>query len=388
MVIKHISHNGQLIVKTAKTTEEIEALRDIWNAMHPGPEADIDYYLALVNSLKEILRPHVILLERQGEPVTMLVAYIEYRRPKLKVINQAFLPSVRCLTIILGGVLGHCSHSNSDILISELYKALKFREADIISFSEIPTDSPIFKLSRTKPSVFCRDFFPNIDRHFKMALPSSIDQIMRGKARKRNKSLWRKLADDFDDNVQVKKTREIKNVERFCNELEAVSKKTYQHASGGGFICNSKSVALLSSLSTHGCLRAYVLYIQNIPCAYWIGYIHKDSFYSFPIGGTGYDPSYRKYGIGNLLMWRMIEDLCLEANVQYLDFGFMDTPYKRKICELSWEEANFYIFQPSLKGFIINSWRVTSSLYRRARDRIFLSLKLEEKWKKLRNRST
>lgn len=383
-----MTYDNQIVVSTARTIQEVEAMRDSWEKMESSPEVSIDYYLAIVKLRQHVIRPQVILLSQDGHPVTMLIGIIENMQLKYSIAGKVVLrPAVRSLTVILGGLIGKTSYSNSTILVSELLKSLKRREADIISFSEIPKNSPIYDLSKTKSSFFCRDHFPYIDRHYKMTLPSSIDKILKGKSRKRIRSQWKKLKSDFDGIVKVKTINETEQIERFCTDVEAISQKTYQHAYGDGFVCNTETKFLLSLLVEQGCLRAYILYIEDTPCAYWLGYFHKDTFYSFPVGGTGYDPKHKKYGVGILLMWQMIEDLCLDARIRYLDFGFMDTPYKRKLCELSWEEANFYIFQPTLKGISLNVLRVLFGLSHRFGNMILSHLELKDKWEKFKRAS-
>ena len=381
-------YENQLTISTARSVKEVEDIKDSWEAMQPSPLAEIGYYLAVVNSRQEVERPHVILLSREGRPETMLVGRIEYLKLKYNIGGKViFSPTVRSLTIILGGILGNISSANSAILISELIKSLKRYEADIVFFSEIPTDSHIYNFSKTIPKFFSRDHFPHIDSHYMMTLPASIDNVLKRKNRKRIRSQWRKLKRDYSEDVQVKIVDKKSQIEWFCLDAEEVSKKTYQYAYGEGFVCSAENRYLLSSLAKQGLLRAYILYVENSPCAFWAGYIYKDTFYGIPVGGTGYDPKYRRYGVGILLMWQMIEELCLDTRVRYLDFGLMDTSYKRGLCDMNWEEASYYIFQPTLKRISLNALRVVFSLSHRFGNMILSHLKLKDKWEKFKRAS-
>jgi hypothetical protein len=121
------------------------------------------------------------------------------------------------------------------------------------------------------------------------------------------------------------------------------------------------------------------MYIEGKPSAFWLGCIHGNTLSSNP-GGTGYDPRFRKYGIGTLLMWKIIEDLCKDDRIRYIDFGRGDSSYKRRICDLNWKAADFYIFQPTSKGVRLNMMRSVTGAFHQLGNFILKRMKVREKW--------
>jgi len=83
---------NHLEIVTIRSLEEIEEIRPIWERMQrnqafPIINADVDRYLSVLKSQKgQNIRPHVILLNRDGHPEAMVIGHIgkhHLRREKL-----------------------------------------------------------------------------------------------------------------------------------------------------------------------------------------------------------------------------------------------------------------------------------------------------------------
>ena len=66
-----------MTINVARTIEEVEQLRNYWEKLQRHPNADIDNYLTVVKTLKEIIRPHVIFLSKDGVPTSIMIGRIE-----------------------------------------------------------------------------------------------------------------------------------------------------------------------------------------------------------------------------------------------------------------------------------------------------------------------
>src|SRR5687768_130651 len=65
-------------VTVARTVDEVEALRPVWERLPvDNMDADIDHFLTVVRHRREVLRPHVIHVERPGRPDMLVVARLE-----------------------------------------------------------------------------------------------------------------------------------------------------------------------------------------------------------------------------------------------------------------------------------------------------------------------
>jgi hypothetical protein len=380
-------HDNLLEISTIRTIKEAEEIRDIWEEMHPHPYSDIDYYLTVLNSRQEVVRPHVILLSRKGSPETILVGRIEIMQFEYKIGRRVLFRSAgRSLMIVEGGILGNTSYNNCAVLASELIHSLKRDEADCVFFKETPIDYQIYKLANKKSGLLFRDHLQEIDLHYKMTLPASIDEffnVRSSKKRTKLRSLLKRLERRYPGKVAVRCIRETGKVEQFCRGADEISRETYQHAYGEGFADNFETRYFLNLLAERGWLRIYTLYVEDRLCAYWAGFIYNHTHYGLDRGGTGYDHQYRKFEVGTILMLKMIEDLCNDIQVQYLDFGYMDAAYKSRFCDIYWKEANFYIFQPSLKGIKLNAIRTLSRASYLFKNMLLKRLRLKNKWIKL-----
>lgn len=67
-------------VRTARTREEVESLRGIWEQMQCHPNPNIDQFLIAVDTLPNVLMPYVLLLLENGQPSALLIGRVEEAR--------------------------------------------------------------------------------------------------------------------------------------------------------------------------------------------------------------------------------------------------------------------------------------------------------------------
>src|ERR1700724_4928411 len=71
---------GDLSIRVCKSLDEVFAVRDICTAWPGHRDSDFDVSQRVVWTWKEVLRPHVIVLYRNGAPDAVLVGRIENTR--------------------------------------------------------------------------------------------------------------------------------------------------------------------------------------------------------------------------------------------------------------------------------------------------------------------
>ncbi|MFX0196545.1 MAG: GNAT family N-acetyltransferase [Candidatus Hodarchaeota archaeon] len=371
-------------IQTARNVEDIEKMRGVWEEMQWHPNADIDFYLTIVNSRQEILRPHVILLSLNGRPKAMMVGKLEERRLYFKIGYKAlYCPNVRSLTIVEGGLLGDLCYHNADILVSELIDCLDRKEADIVFLSNLHIGSDLYKLAHTKPSLFRRDHLHDGYFRWKTNLPSNIDeylQKMKSKHRYWLRRMNRLLEKEHPGKVTFKYFRDKGQVNQLCNDAEQIAKKTYQRGLSVGFIDNIENRRRMILSAERGWLRAYILYVDDQPCAFWIGTLYGKTFY---LDFTGYDPNYRKYEPGTILFVKMVQDLSENSVAEEIDFGAGDAFYKRRFGEFSQKHSDVILFSPTWFGIGMNLMRTLTILSSRLAEQTLTRLNLRDKFKKL-----
>jgi CelD/BcsL family acetyltransferase involved in cellulose biosynthesis len=129
-----------------------------------------------------------------------------------------------------------------------------------------------------------------------------------------------------------------------------IASKTYHRQLGVGFDGSEELTNRLTAASVCGRLRAYVLYLDKQPVAFWIATAYDGTLYS---DFMGYDPAFARYSPGMFLITRTLDNLCIDpidCNIRRLDWGLGDAEYKQVIGDTEWDEANVKVFGPSAKG--------------------------------------
>lgn len=347
--------------KVARSIEEVEALRSIWQGMQFHPNTDIDYYLAVVGTKEKILKPHVILLSKNGAPEALAIGRLETRNIGITIgYKSLFKLEVPCLTILYNGLLGNWSNETSNALISELIGSLRRREADLAWLNLLRSDSQIYGLARSKPNLLCRDHIVETNTHWKMTLPGSLDEFLQGMTAKHRywlKRLPKVIEKDFAGKVSYEYYRSPGKLERLFTDAEEIAQKTYQRDLNAGFMDNHEMRRRLALSAEKGWLRSYLLYIDEKPCAFWIGTLYGNTFH---LDFTGYDPSYKRYEPGTILFMKMLEDLA-QNKVKEMDFGSGDAQYKQRFGDYHWNESSVFIYAPTIKGVFLKAIRFSNT---------------------------
>jgi hypothetical protein len=344
-------------VKIIRSIGEVEELRSMWAKMQWHPNTDIDNYLTVMASLEGVIRPHIILFSQNGQPKALAIGRIERRNMGISLGYKTLLKfKVPCITILYGGLLGNWSQDMSYLLVTELMNALKRNEADIAWFNLLRSDTHIYKMARKGPSFVCRDHVIETNPHWKMILPSSINgflQKMTAKHRYWLNRLPRVLEKDHPGEVVYKHYQRRDELDVLFTDAEKIAVKTYQRDIDAGFMDNNLMRQRLAMSADHGWLRAYLLYVDDKPRAYWIGTLYGNVFH---LDFTGYDSAFKRYEPGTILFMKMLEDLT-NGKVAEIDFGFGDAFYKQRFGDQQWVESSVYIFAPTLKGILLNAVR-------------------------------
>jgi hypothetical protein len=346
-----------------KSFEEIEAVRRIWEQMQadesmPALNADIDRYLSVAKSLEGQVHPHIIVLYRNGDPKAIIIGRIEKRQIKCRVgYKTIFKPSLRCLSVVYGGILGELSEQICWRLVRELVDTLKRGTADVVFLNHLGIDSYVYHLSRAMPCFLCRDHFPVVQDHWQTCLPSTAKEFYAGIKRKHQKE-WRRLSRRLEEAaggpLKVECYDNVDQVEHFVEVASGISNMTYKDALDAGFSDSSSTQSMLTQAAEKGRWRAYVLYAGQVPCAYETGIVYGRVYFAEAIG---FSPEWSSFSPGTILFVKALEDLSQNTSIEIFDYGFGDAGYKERFGSKSWPEASVYVFAPRFYPVIINILR-------------------------------
>lgn len=343
-----------LSLRVLRTLPELESLRGVWTSWKGHRDSDIDFFIELVESREEVLRPHVIVVYRQGRIDALLVGRLENTRIHSKVgyLSVPGLPA-RSLVFSYGGFRGNPSPENSTEFVKSIIASLKDNEADIASLDHLQMESPLCHRALTLPAFATRDHFAKPETHYLMALPENMAAVYKGLSNNHRWELRRKskrFLSIYGDKAKVRCFREAADVDVLMPEIEAVARKTYQRGLGVGFQDTEQMRRRLRLCAAKGWLRGYILQVSNVPVAFWIGTAYNGSFCSDYLG---FDPGYGEYSPGTFLLTKVIEDLCSNG-IAEIDFGFGDARYKGRFGNRQLAETTVRIFAPSPKGVTLN----------------------------------
>ena len=351
---------GSWKVTVLSSIEDIKAVRPIWEQMqdkepYPATNADIDRFLSVIEASDGSVQPYIILIKENGRPAAMVLAQIGKSPVKLKLGYKTLLsPKLRCLTIDYGGILGQPKEELCSFLMGKLIEMLRQREADIVYFNHLRTDSCVYKLSRKIPCVLSRGYFPKVENHWSMLVPESLERFYQSRSKKHRGNLKRyirKLEKEYPNEVRIITYTEEDDLDDAIKAACQISHSTYQHGLGCGFADNSRTRVLLTTAARRSWLRMSVLSINGEPGAFQIG-LHYGKKYI--LQQIGFVPKWGRLEVGTVLFLRVLEHICADPDIEFIDFGFGNAEYKQHYGDTQWQEASVYIFAPRLYPVLIN----------------------------------
>lgn len=325
---------------------EIGKLRPVWEDLQFHPNADIDLFIKRLELKQASCRPCIFTLERNETPAALAIGRIEKTGFDIRLgYKSLFKPEVRMLIMNYGGFLGEYSEEMSGLLMGELVHVLKRGQADLVFINSVSTDCSLLLQARAQ-RLFLADL-PGT--HWSMRLPGSVDLLL-GKLKSKHRywirRLPRVLERDYPGRIAFKTFVSVQDIDQLFRDAEAVAGLTYQRGLGAGFSDNREIRERIELAASKGWLRAFLLYVEEEPWAFWIGTLYKNTFH---LDFTGYDPRFQKYEPGTILFVKMLESISAE-NVETVDFGFGPAFYKQRFGDKQWEETSCYVFAPSVKG--------------------------------------
>ena len=350
-------------VTVARNPGDIEALRPVWEQMqakepYPVLNADIDRFLSVIEASGGSVQPYIILVKENGRPAAMMLARIGKSPVELKLGYKTLLsPKLRCLTMVYGGILGQPEEELCSFLMGKLMEMLRQGEVDMVYFNHLRTDSCVYQLSRKSPGVLSRGRFPKVENHRSMSVPENLDQFYQARSKKHRGNLKRyikKLEKEYPNQAKVITYTQEDDLDDAMRAASEISHSTYQHGLGCGFADNPRTHVLLTTAARRSWLRMSVLSINGEPAAFQVG-LHYGKKYI--LEQIGFDPKWGRLEVGTVLFLRVLEDICADPDIEFVDFSFGDADYKRSYGDKRWQEASGYIFAPRLYPITVNAAR-------------------------------
>jgi Acetyltransferase (GNAT) domain len=344
--------DSELRITVARTAHEAEAIRGWFERIAPqNLDSELDFFLTVTRASSLAWRPHVVLFERPDRSPLLAVARVE-QRPR-----RFFVRGTRVMRLAFGGVVGAETPEEHRLIVDGLGRALAEREADVIVFSQLDVDGPLYDAVRSAAPWWRTDHVPRRDIHRRGDVPASLDEFLAGRSsstRYHVRRYTKRLARDYGENLSFREFREPADLGRLHADLESVAARTYQRGLGVGYVGDQFQRAVMEFTASRGWLRAWVLYISETPVAFWFGYCYQGTFY---LVATGFDPAHGESRVGQYLQMKMMGSLCRDPEVHSFDYGLGEAEYKRRFGDHATTEAEIRLYAPGMRAAALNAGR-------------------------------
>ena len=273
------------------------------------------------------IRPHVVLLERNGEPEAVAVARVEQLDVPHKLgYRTIWRARFRAICVVQGGLLGRVRRGSVPARARRASARARRRRG-----RRRPVSLPPARLAAVpagaskKPPFLCRQHVADSGIRWELELPDSLDEFLQSLSRKTRQNSSRmpeRAGARLRRFARGADLRDAAEIDTFFAAVEAIAAKTYQRALGVGFGDTPAHRARTLTAMERGWFRG----VRPLPRRRARGVLAGRALRrSVPVRGTpGIDPKYARYRIGTYLLLRMIDDLCRDPSVQFVDFGVGD----------------------------------------------------------------
>ncbi len=143
-------------------------------------QTDPDYFLWSLDGEPQVLRPHVLAVDRKGRTDAILVARLSETRLPCKLgYTTVYAPVVRALSVVRGGLLGDDDHGVAEAVLDELFAGLELGVADVVLFRQLPRESRLRDAAQARAGFLTRQRIARTDLRWQIELPAHVRRLPR-----------------------------------------------------------------------------------------------------------------------------------------------------------------------------------------------------------------
>lgn len=312
------------VLAVARTAAEVDSLRPIWDvAGATGVDTDVDYFSTVVEVSPTADRPHVIHLATDDHDA-LLVA--RHARTPLRVWTGTVRPA--SLVVSFDGVLGARGTKDREHLLRALLVALRDTDTSAAIVQKVDIDSEWFQTLSAVPAR--RRAVRGAVPLWRTDLPDSYDALLAQRSTKSRRQLRfddNKLRRTYGSRLTLRRLDDPEHHPRSTNDIMAVAEQSYQGKLGISLADDAIQQALLERAREAGWLRAWMLYVDERPVAFWWGVVRSGIL---SIGSPGFVPEHASDRVGYYTLRRMLEDACADPEICAIDWGAGHADYKER----------------------------------------------------------
>jgi CelD/BcsL family acetyltransferase involved in cellulose biosynthesis len=207
-----------------------------------------------------------------------------------------------------------------------------------------PVAEDLPTLTRNRDRVF---YVPRQYEHFYVDLTLGLDKYLQtfsARSRSTLKRKLRKFAEFSGGRCDWRSYRTSTEIAEFYALARELSSLTYQERLlGAGLPATAEYLEQIKDMGDHGEIIGYLLFHRGRPVSYLLCPI--ESGQSLMYAYVGFDPAYRLYSPGTVLLWLMLESLQHNGRYQIFDFTEGEAEHKRLFSTNSYRSADIFIFR-------------------------------------------
>jgi hypothetical protein len=236
-------------------------------------------------------------------------------------------------------VLGYHGSGNAEIgMAARLLDQLRMvRDWDVADLYELPTSHALFRAVDEATSRSGCIFYSSTYIYETYVIDLDVDfetyliRHFSSKSRYNLRRTLRKLDDFAPGRVRVRSFSRPDEVDEFLEQAEGIARRTYQWQIGpcATLVVTPALREKLAALARQGFWRGYLLIVGDKPGAYCHGMVHGGTYF---YNTVGFAPELAPLSPGQVLLLRMIEDLCATGAARRLDLGTRAANYKEFFC--------------------------------------------------------
>lgn len=360
-VVTMATPKDDLSLRVYRDLAALEELRGFWSSMQIPPSGNLDFFQAIVCSAPDVVRPHVMVVFKAGQPRALLPGRLERGRIEVKIgYFRLPTPILNILTFDTAGWLKYVSAAESELFIKNIMDQLQTGEADAANLQHMDEDHPLQRLAKSLPGSMWSDHCPVAQVHWTRQFrdAAAFFESLSANERYNQRRRLRRLTDTFRAGVRIESFHDRSCVEQLMNDAETIAKSSYQRGLGVGFVNDASMRLRLRFAAEQGVLCAYVLYLGSKPSAFWITTLSGGVLYN---DFMAFDPAYAKFGPGAYLAIHVIEAILTEdrgSPLRGVDFGPGDAEWKARLGNHRAELVSRYVFAPKWKATVCNLLRM------------------------------
>src|ERR1700683_64118 len=109
-----------LHVRVLRTLPELEEVRSLWESWPGNRDSEMDSYLMFLRSNPATVRPHVIVVYREGRPDAILVGRIDLGHIACRVGYLRLNLPAKIMCFVYGALRGNASSENCSLILGSI----------------------------------------------------------------------------------------------------------------------------------------------------------------------------------------------------------------------------------------------------------------------------